>query len=124
MTQAQDILDRLNEMKSALDKHIAVGVESERKINEMYITLITGNGVPSIKERVNGLEKNMLDKKTVTELEGKIDKLELRLPDPKEWSEIKLWSFWSKVILTALSIIMTGALAAMGQALFRLLAGS
>ena len=124
MTQAQDILDRLNELKSALDKHIAVGVESERKINEMYITLITGNGVPSIKERVNGLEKNMLDKKTVTELEGKIDKLEQRLPDSKEWSEIKLWSFWSKFILTALSIIMTGALAAMGQALFRLLAGS
>jgi len=115
-----DTIDRLNELKGALDKHIAVSAEIERKIDQMFVTLIVGNGVPSIKERVNRLEQNMLDKATVKELEGKIERLESVMPDPKEWSEIRSWTFWNKWIIGVVTVAVIGQIVAM---IFRLLPG-
>ena len=87
-----DIITTLVEMQSKLDVHIAAETERGKKVDEMYKVLVVGNGVPSIKSRVNRLEEQMLDKDTVKELELKIDQLEERLPSVQEWSKIKLWS--------------------------------
>lgn len=87
-----DIFSSLADLQSKLDVHIAAEQERGKKVDEMYKVLVVGNGVPSIKERVNQLEKNMLDKESVKELELKIDQLEQRLPKVEEWSKIKLWS--------------------------------
>lgn len=89
---AGDIEFLIGELQAKLEVHIAAEQERGKKVDEMYKVLVVGNGIPSIKERVNQLEKNMLDKDTAKELEVKIDRLEKSLPDPKEWSKIKLWS--------------------------------
>lgn len=89
---AGDIELLIGELQSKLEVHIAAEQERGKKVDEMYKVLVVGNGVPSIKERVNQLEKNMLDKDTAKELEVKIDQLEQRLPSIDEWSKIKLWS--------------------------------
>lgn len=120
MADMQDVIDRLNDLKGALDRHIAVSEAYEQKIDQMYTTLIVGNGVPSIKERVNRLEQNMLDKATVKELEVKIDRLESVMPDPKEWSDIRSWTTWNKWIIGVVTVAVIGQIVAM---IFRWLPG-
>lgn len=123
MSELQDIVTAITELSAELKKHIALSEQQDQKIEQMFTVLITGNGVPSIKERVARLEDNMLDKATAKELEIKIDKLESMLPDSKEWSEIKTWAFWSKIVVGAIGFLMIGLFSAMGQAIFRWLAG-
>lgn len=123
MADLQDIVTAMTELSAELRKHIALSQQQDQKIDQMFTVLITGNGVPSIKERVARLEENMLDKTTAKELEIKIDKLESMLPDSKEWSEIKTWAFWSKIVVGAIGFLMIGLFSAMGQAIFRWLAG-
>lgn len=123
MSELQDIVTAITELSAELKKHIALSEQQDQKIDQMFTVLITGNGVPSIKERVARLEDNMLDKATAKELEIKIDKLESMLPDSKEWSEIKTWAFWSKIVVGAIGFLMIGLFSAAGQAIFRWLAG-
>lgn len=123
MSELQDIVTAITELSGELKKHIALSEQQDQKINQMFTVLITGNGVPSIKERVARLEENMLDKSSAMELEQKIDKLETRLPDPKEWSELKTWAFWSKIVAGAITLVAVAFLSAAGQAIFRWLAG-
>lgn len=123
MSELQDIVTAITELSAELKKHIALSEQQDQKIEQMFTVLITGNGVPSIKERVARLEDNMLDKATAKELEIKIDKLESMLPDSKEWSEIKTWAFWSKIVVGAIGFLMIGLFSAAGQAIFRWLAG-
>lgn len=120
MDPMQDIIDRLNDLKGAVDRHVAVSAEFERKIDQMYTTLIVGNGVPSIKERVNRLEQNMLDKATVKELESKIDRLDAVIPDPKEWSDIRSWTYWSKWIVGIVTVAVISQIVAL---VFKVLQG-
>ena len=123
MSELQDIVTAITELSAELKKHIALSEQQDQKIDQMFTVLITGNGVPSIKERVARLEDNILDKATAKELEVKIDKLESMLPDSKEWSEIKTWAFWSKIVVGAIGFLMIGLFSAAGQAIFRWLAG-
>ena len=115
-----DISSSLADLQSKLDVHIAAEQERGKKVDEMYKVLVVGNGVPSIKERVNRLEQNMLDKATVQELEVKIERLESVMPDPKEWSEIRSWTFWNKWIIGVVTVAVIGQIVAM---IFRLLPG-
>lgn len=123
MSELQDIVTAITELNGELKKHIALSEQQDCKIDQMFTVLMTGNGVPSIKERVGRLEENMLDKTTIAELENKIDKLESSLPTKKEWEDIKTWTFWSKIIAGLVGLLIAGLFSAAGQAIFRWLAG-
>ena len=51
-----DLSAVIGEINAKLDIHIAVDAENGRKTAEMYKVLVTGNGEPSMKERMRGLE--------------------------------------------------------------------
>lgn len=50
------VLDAINELQFDLKTHIALEAENTKKTAEMYKMLVTGNGVPSLQERVRNLE--------------------------------------------------------------------
>lgn len=50
------VLEAITELQIDLKTHIALESENTKKTAEMYKMLVTGNGVPSLQERVRNLE--------------------------------------------------------------------
>ena len=82
---AGDINAALADLQSKLDVHIAQEQERGKKVDEMYKVLVVGNGVPSLKARVDRIEEHM--------------------PDRDDWIDIKNWvdreRKWRTVLATA-----------------------
>lgn len=61
-----DILNTIPKIGEALKIHIAKGEISDKKIDEMYKVLITGNGRPSVCETVRQHDDYIEDQKVET----------------------------------------------------------
>ena len=68
---AGDITASLAELQKQLELHILAEQERGKKVDEMYKVLVVGNGVPSLKARVDRIEEHM--------------------PDRDDWVDIKNW---------------------------------
>lgn len=51
-TLSQKVLEQLTSLSLALAAHVAIGVNTDKKIDAMYEILVTGNGCPPLSETV------------------------------------------------------------------------
>jgi hypothetical protein len=60
---SQQVFDKLSELSSSLELHIATDKPNADKIAAMYKILVTGNGTPSLPETVRTHEAWMVTRK-------------------------------------------------------------
>lgn len=57
VSKTQETLDLVKEIKHAQALHFQSDLERDRKTEDMYKILVTGNGLPSLQDRVRQLER-------------------------------------------------------------------
>jgi hypothetical protein len=67
-----ELMKVITDMRHELEKHIIADGQSIEKTDAMYKVLVTGNGIPSLQERVRELEKWMASERKVVLFVGAI----------------------------------------------------
>ncbi len=82
------VIEAISGLKHALDMHIELSKDRDKKVDQLYNYFFIGNGVPSMRSR--------------------IDRIEEQMPDRETWHDVKNWvSNERKVLWTLLAVIIT-----------------